>query len=310
MRLTSPLHLTADTVIESNASGGVNAIALKNPIGGPMQVHQIKFQLTATLLSGQDSGALGSLGGVIGASISIGNHPLTNGFVPVWLFGRPNNVVNGGEDFVDVQTGEERSISEYVWNLPRPMYVPDGATITPSFQHRGLIKNQVAVRMSVSAKSYGLDAPDPEKIFIPYVSSYVSKNFIANDEDTDQSLETDLVNTFPKPLFLQRFTGRTQLFNSATGAVTDLDPTSSLNILSVRMADSNGRAIVPTYTVFGNVFSYATRSWDLDGRAQMDPNAYYRVFLRKTTSPESSYNAADTVQAFVGCVGWREVEDV
>ena len=90
------------------------------------------------------------------------------------------------------------------------------------------------------------------------------------------------------------------------GAVSEAQPESfGSQYLSMRMVDSYGRPTVRSYTPFRSAFSPLTRSWELeDIGAELDPGAFYRVFLKKAASVVTTPGAQG--QAFVSMVGWRE----
>lgn len=309
---SDPIHLTATATVPSNSTTGVNAAALKNPMGGAMEIHQIKWELQIPSASVTFTGSV--TGGVIGCKLEMGGHPLTNGFIPVWSFVKPNSIL----DEILMNTGATAAgqVSVFTWNLARPLYVPPGVTVTPAFQHRGLFQAAVNVRISYGGRSFRAKTAAPKKVNVPYASVYISKNFDANAADTDQSTELDIINPFDTPLKLQRLTGRCQFQDSNRGGNLYIDegyngatsgPTPGEEMLSVRIFDSNGRPIVRNATIFRSVFSTITRSWEMDNGAVMDPESYYRVLLTKAAPLAGASSDPVFCQAFVGAVGWREI---
>lgn len=299
-RASTPLHLTATTTLGSNTTGGVNTVALKNPLGGAMEIREIKFAITGPPLYNGSSNV--GYGGIIGAKLDVGAHPLTNGYVPVGNFGRPIGLFSE-----QILSNINNSISEFSWKLPRPLYVPAGAVITPTFQHRGLVTDSLSVRVSYSGRS--VSGPMPKKIFIPYASCFVSKNFPSDTAGSDQSTELDLINPFDDVLYIHRFVGRCYFTNQ--GFVTEVgvgNDTAGREMFTVRMSDSNGRPIIRTFTVFRVAFPTPTRTWDLDGQAVMDPQSYYRVFVKKAAPIVGNFDTGPaTTQVMMSCVGWREI---
>lgn len=307
---TLPVHLTAAATLASNTTGGVNTVALKNPLGVAMEIHQIKWMI---------SGASGSnnqdniFGGIIACKLDLGTNPVTNGFVPTWLFGRPEDL--SSETRVGV-TGQATSF--FSWRLPRPLYIPAGAVLTPTFQHRGLLSTPLTTRISYVGKSLINKRLQPRKLYIPYVASYISPNFDFTPSTSvaasSESTETDLVNPHKEPLFLQRFTGRLQTYiNSINGLVNMTETAAQFadTRTTMRMVDSNGRPVVQSFTQFRQAFAGATRSWDLDNGAVMDPNSYYKAFLKTNPVGLTWFSSANITavlqQAHIGLVGWREI---
>jgi len=295
----TPIHLTATATVPSSTAGvGVNSVALKEPNGFPMEIHTIKFGQLITGTSGIEDGSL-ILGNVIGCQLSLGQLPLTNGFVPVWGFSR------------GTYTGRERLASsglnsyiEYIWRLSRPLYVPAGGIINPVFKHFGGTEAAIDARISYS----GLSMPanyKPKKIFVPYVSSYMSKVFNSyNGTDSDASTETDLINPFDTDLTIDRIVGRVATYDNTLGIYYEVETSDvGSRYLTARMVDSLGNQIVKDFGAFNSVFNYVTHTWEIGQK--LPPKAYYSVYLQKTAAGVS--NATYRSQAMVSMVGYREV---
>ena len=299
---SSPLHLTASTVLQSNSPGGVNSISLKNPLSTPMEIMEIKFSIQGPIPS---TNVPVILGGTVACKLDMGQIPLTNGFVPMWSFGRSTSL-----SFEEV--GDNNTLmatSEFSWQLPRPLYVPAGAVVTPTFQHLGLIQGSVTARISYSARSLPAGTPPSGRLAVPFAASYMSKSFDMNVAGATNSVETDLTNPFAEPLYLQRFTGRVAvLINSIQSATETTVPSAAGQCFNIRMVDSVGRPIVRSFAPFSQVFSAVTRSWELDEKTFLDPRSYYQVFIRKDVPLQGSAPSSIlTAQAFVGMTGWRYV---
>ncbi len=307
---TFPIHVTATTTLQSNSAGGVNAISLKNPMGQPMEILEIKFQLFNSATS------IGNLGGIIACNLELGKFAITNGFVPIWCMGRSENLA--AESVSDINT-VPGCANEFTWRLAHPLYVSPDSVLVPTFQHRGQIQNDISIRISYSARSIPPGAPPPRKLFLPYAASYTSKSFGANAAGVDQSLETDLVNPFDTELYLQRFTGRVSALNLsltppaiieamvAEGVMNYVCPESMAALqFNVRMVDSFGRPLVRELVPFRMVFSGVTRSWETDG-AVMDPRSFIIAYLRKDAPFQGSTSANILAQASIGVVGFRSM---
>jgi len=294
-----PLHLTASTTIAASSSGGVNAISLKNPLGQAMEILAIKWQLLVS------SSFAMSLGTVIGCKLDLGKFPITNGFVPVGMFGKSEGLIS--EQMSDVNVAN-LCANEYIWRLPRPLYVPKGAVLLPTFQHRGITQQSVTVRVSYSARSVPENAPPPKKVALPYAAFYGSQSFDASVAGTDASVETDLVNPFDEPLYLQRMTGRVVNVQYSSGFIDEgvsVHPESIAASWNVRIVDSFGRPIVRRFVPLRLAFSGVSRSWEMSPEPIMDPKSFYTAYLRKDTT---TYSANQFLtQAFVSIVGCRDV---
>lgn len=290
----SPVHLSSSLVLVSGGNGSVSPAALKNPMGQDMEVLEIKFELSGDAMAGQQA----VFGGTIMCELVMGNHKITNGSIPVWNFGRAENLE--GES----KGAGANSFQSYSWRLPRPLYVPAGAVVAPKFTHTGFTTQPINVRVGYSARTTFVK---PKRIYLPWVAKYISKAFNPlQNADVDNSTELDLVNPHAEPLHLQRFVGRTLKIRS-DGVANEDDPQSfGSQYLTMRMTDSYGRPIVRSYTPFRSVFGAITRSWDLDNGAVLDPESYYLVNLKKAESDLGS-DADAAAQAFISMVGWREL---
>jgi len=299
----APIHLSSAVQLQTGTSGGVSVAALKNPMGQDMEILEIKFEVSGLL--GDNSIVGVPFGGSIGCELVLGGYKLTNGAVPVWCFGRAENISAEVKIESTLAFAEPLSYTAYTWRLPRPLFIPAGAVLIPKFNHFGYVPSTLGVRVGYSGRSV---FKRPKSVCLPWVTAYKSKVFnpITN-ASTDVSQESDLINDTDKAVRLQRFVGRLQ-YIFPSGRASDIDPaTLGARYLTMRMMDSYGRPIVRTYTPFQSVFSPVTRSWELEEvGAQLDPGAFYRVFLKKAAMTVDAGQEGGQAQAFISMVGWRE----
>ncbi len=297
----SPVHLSASLVLPSGSNGAVPAAAMKNPMGQDMELLEVKFEISG--LDGESFHAEG-YGGSVWCELVMGGIKITNGAIPVWNFGRAENI--DGEQQTGSLSSVNRSFLSYSWRLPRPFFIPAGAALVPNFTHTGIVPDTLNVRIGYSARTV---FTKPKTIYVPWVAKYASKVFNPiNEAAVDQSAELDLVNPNPEPLHLQRFVGRT-LAIMPTGGMQEFAPEFfGGRTLTMRMSDSYGRPIVRSFTTFRSVFSPLTRSWELDNGAELDPESFYRVQLNVTDIDIVDEIDGATGQAFISMVGWRELE--
>lgn len=276
--------------------------ALKNPMGQDMEILEIKFELESAYDQQLNSHGA-ALGGSIWCELAMGTWKITNGAVPVWCFGRAENL--NAETKFGTGATQALTYNGYTWRLPRPLYVPAGTVVAPSFSHTGFVPDNINVRVGYSGRTI---TKKPKVAFVPWVSAYVSPAFNPITAAVKvASTEQDLINMTDKPVQLQRFVGRT-LFTDAQGKIFEDQPFSfGAQYLTMRMNDSYGRPLVRNYTPFRSVFGDLTRSWELEEiGAQLDPQAYYRVFLNKAAMAMIPDQQTAQIQAFVSMVGWRE----
>lgn len=297
----SPVHLSAGALLQPGASAAVPVASLLNPMGQDMEILEVKFEI-----QGEPGGInfSASLGGTVSCEFMLGSHKITNGSIPVWAFGRAENL--DGESMSGLSDQANGVIYYgYSWRLPRPLYIPAGAVLAPTLVNSGLFPNPAFVRIGYSARTV---FTQPKRVCVPWVAKYTSKVFNPIDSaDNDQSTPFDLMNPHSEPVFLQRFCGRTLIRQIDDNATEDQPASFGGQYLTMRMVDSYGRPIVRNYTPFRSVFNAATRSWELDNGAQLDPGGFYTVNLKKAASTSTGNYALASGQAFVSMVGWREL---
>lgn len=313
-----PLHLFASATVSPNSQVAVPAQQLQNPLGGPMEIHEIRFRISAiqppesanTLFTDPaDQGAL------IGVKLDLGSIELTNGFVPAWCLGQDINQ-NAQTQYFNAVPGNNACVvsNYYKWRLPKPVFVPEGATIIPQFQHRGFANVSVQVAVSYSGRALPRNSPKPQKVFVPWISSYYSTalQFSATDTSFDTSSPVDLFNKWDVPVQLQRFTARLPIIIPTLGVWKDWGPY-NLNTyyatMQAKIVDSGGIPIVRRYTPLGEIVNGQNKTWELDGATQ-SPGDYWSMSIKLQPLPEFALlpNALDVIaQVQTALVGYREV---
>lgn len=277
-----PIVLTAETIVNGTSEAKVNTVALKNPTGSPFEIHEIRVSLRreVTPLNGA----------AVGMKLVLGNEPLTNTHIPIWNFGRSKS------DLVS-NTGL------YSWRLRHPLYVPSNAVVEPSFMEvsGGASTDPVTVRISYVGRVLPVGYR-PKTIFLPWVASWISKAFNYMEAGTDESTELDMINAYPVPVRLDRFTAHTNIF--AAGIAPSYGEQLPSPVFRVMVSTSRGDQLVRLPTPLTQVFGFDGHSWELNGQCIMAPNAFYKIQLEKIV-PFAGDNA-DSVRAFFGLVGWRE----
>lgn len=298
-----PLHLSDSVIVQSGSSGTVNPAALKNPMGQDMELLEIKFELQSAFVGGSAS----ALGGTISAELTMGGLKLTNEAIPVWGFGRAENL---SAETQSGRTPDGASVGfiYYSWRLPRPLYIPAGDTVIPTFTHSGNIATPIGVRVGYSCRT----TTRPRIAYVPWVTKYISRSFNPlEDAGVDASGPLNLVNPHDQVVYIQRFTGRTLakvVVSASSQPTVEADPISfGAKYLQMRMTDSYGRPIVRTFTPFRSVFSAGSRSWECDNGTILDPKSFYIVNLKKDAMVLAATNEGSFGQAQITMVGWREI---
>ena len=310
-----PIHLFATATLSPNSQVAVPAQNLQNPLGGPMEIHEIRFQISAR----QPTEALASLpvylsdqGALVGVKLDLGSVELTNGFVPAWCLGQDMNENSKTLLINNLPTGRVNQISSYYrWVLPKPLFVPEGATIVPQFQHRGFAPVTVQVGIGYSGRALPRNTPQPSKVFVPWVSSYYSQamQFSTTTNTFDQSSPVDLFNKWDTPIQLQRFTVRSPVIVPSLGQWADWNNTlgTYFDYMQARIIDSSGVPVVRKYTPLGEIVNPQNKTWELSGASQA-PGDFWNVFLKMTPVPVAVTETTIIAQMQAALVGYREVQ--
>lgn len=310
----APVHLSAEALsVVSGATASVNTLALKDP--RPLEIHAIKFGI----LGGIDPATATPIavnGGMVAVNLTLGALPITQGYVPIWCFGRGETLaddgcVGDGGDF----TGDNFPYrAEYVWRLPRPLYVPPGRIVTPQIQHRGIIPNTIDFRISYVGRTVE-ERKRGTKIEVPYVTSWLSSSYATDTGRTiETSSETDFRNPFGVPMHVNYFVGRTfqtGTISGTNGLVCAGSPYNLYNTLfRFKMAHSSGLRVIEDYTPIGAIIPVDQGAiWPCPH--ELDPGSYFNFELLFTgdgwwgSTPFSPY-ATYLEQVHLAMVGWRE----
>ena len=308
----SPLHLTATCILQAGSSGiAPNTTALVNPYGFPMEIHEIKWQIRTGDVNYRP------LGASTGCSFTLGSVKLTNGFVPNNLFCKSTGMTAGTGSNVNQNLAAEEITdptanfwNQFSWRLPVPLYVPPGAVLVPKFEHRNLLPSDLNITISYTGTTLPM-AFRPKRILVPWVAYWAAKTILLSAADSDNSQETDLANTWPESINIQRMVGRTLLLRNSSGWVSEDGNFGDYqsDLLQVRIVRSDGHHIVPEFSRWSMVFPHQRRSWEMRD-AIMAPNSFMMAFIQKAASANAGGGgAADqlTTQSMMSIVGWREV---
>ncbi len=315
-----PLLLSAKTPNLTNNAivSPVDSSFLANPTRQAMFVDEIRFSIpTGAGLSGT-----GTSGVVVmpftGCRLSMGRLAITNGFVPLVLFGKSLNttdVTNGGS----AQSGFCMT-----WKLPKPLYVPPGEFISPRFQFILPITpaggqavpdpTPFQIEMSIVGRSLPVDCPVPRTIDMPWISFWQSKalNCTVSASSTfltrDQSRETDLVNPFNTPLFLQRLVGRLPTVGANANGTFEANDAGFCFIgsefVTLRMVNSYGGVLVKDFTPFYDLFHLYDKAWTVN--TKMPPKTFLTTFLECNTTTSTQTSTQNAI-AMIGMIGYRKV---
>lgn len=283
----TPIHVYAEASVQANSQVAVDAQALQNPLGGPMEIHEIRFKITADLPQSIFTATdlvEGDMGALIGVKLDLGTIELTNGFVPAWALGMDEDQYSSVQYREDPPSGlVVKSSSYYRWRLPKPLYIPAGTTAVPQFQHRGFSAVPVQIGIGYSGRALPANAPAPAVNFVPWVTAYYSKAFELQPAGTnfDQSAATDIFNKWDQPVMLQRLGLHCPIIDLNAGSWYEWanNAGSFYEYIQARIVDSGGLPIVRKYTPIGQIVNAMNRTWEMSG-ATMPPGTFWNVFLR------------------------------
>jgi hypothetical protein len=277
-----PLVLSTEVTIPSQTMQVPPQLALMNPTGEAFKIHEIRFSLksTQTYLTG----------GTMACKLDLGRIAITNGFVPVWNFGR---VISYDQDLN----------CQYSWKLQHPLQIAAGGFLAASFQNLGQLGATITARITYFASTIDQrQASSTRRIFLPYVSAYIGKAFPWSTADSDTSSETDLLNPFDSDLRISRLIGRFNVFLSNTQINASRF---GARLLSVRASLSNGDPLIRTLTPFQQAFGEDGRAWE-QRNTVLKPHQYFQIFVDKAATTDTSDDSL--IQPYVSLVGYREVQ--
>ncbi len=316
MNPVSPLILQAQ--ISPNTGGGELGLAdttrLENPFQGPMWLDEIRFRIPATAQEVIPSYAWAGLR----IKLTLGGVPLTNGFIPISLFGKVlNDSITVGEQ--DVSDG---SPSMFTWKLPKPLYIPAREFLRPTvYIEPGAVADPAVLTRTVTiiycCRPVPKGTPVPRTVCLPWVTyfkpAYITMTNEGGSDSIDQSQPSDIFNPWPQDLHVERFIGR--LMGNPSGednvhmslASANINLTTGLPTTGtfVTAQDSFNNILVRDPTPFAHLFDFIDRSWTVN--AVLPPQGFYLFTIDRNWA---AYSPAASFTATIGIsmVGWREVE--
>lgn len=302
-----PVNLFASVTVQSGGEAGLRAKALSNLTGKPLAIHEIRVGLQAPVW-----GLPINNGAFTEISLDLDGKPITNGFVPVWLLGRVDNVANERSDGTTVGASAGVVNSVAVWRLAQPFGMKPGAVVNVTVRHRGMITQPVTADVSLVGKQVasisGLNR-------IPYVTAFLGKQTEYNEPLVEESPEQTLINLTKVPLNVQRITGRC-LLTGVQYAPSNLTYCNDKNVgeylaslMRVRLAISRGLPLVQDLTPFGALFSPASgNTWEAPFVLR---SGEYLIAtcdkLATATVPDAAdWGGTFAIQAQIAISGWRE----
>lgn len=294
-----PVQLYSTGNVPVGGTTTLDADDLQNAFQKHVQIEEIRFLLYLNAATNLLPGALAPL---IRVQLKMGRIDLTNGFVPLWLLGtrmqRAVELANG------YTAAGQKTIWDYQrWRLPKPIIVPHGATLLPSFSYqtptgKGAVVNALNSPITVYVCMVGRSLKRlnlPAKLEVPYATFWLPS--VA--QKSQQSGDDALVNKFTSPLHVQRFIGRIASTSDGTDGdnwASDFSNVGSAR--SLRITDSAGFEVVRDMTIWNDVFERSRCA--LPANRVLEPRGWYRVLLNE--QPSINY------VPMISLIGWRHEE--
>lgn len=265
--MIEPVTLYDSTTLTNGQAKGLDLSRMIPPGNRPMLVKDLNFTLR---FAAQPSTEV-QLGALVRARIRIGRFDTSNTPVPIWLYGAVadslTEVINFYGPTVRDGAGNFQTIVRHRWVLPKPMYVPPGAAIAPTFFRddsvvtypAGLNANTV-ITVGFSARGLLIHDRMKESI-VPFVGAFVP------GATQLRSLEDDLRNTLNKTVNIHRLGGRVAMsgatndIRDALGAMNFSTATAQAFRNQLRITDDDGTDITGGLVPFTSVFPAQGRSW-------------------------------------------------
>jgi len=302
-----PVAFSASVDVIAGNTAPLDTEALQNVYRIPMWLDEVRWLIRSPTREEVDPGSgfiPSELCAMLSASIRTGHLELTNGFVPIWLFGHQMQggfpEVETGRVGVDV-VGSMRAYNFFAWKLPRPMLLPNGQGLVMNIARNTTNPGFVGpfnVTATMVGRLFEAEHRTPSTIDAPCVTAFVPRDDTAPIAISDSN---DLRNPFITDFHVQRFVGRVQervLEESASGiwAPGDLRESSNYNIPQVRMTDSAFNEVVKDDTPFSQVIEFSRKAWTFN-RVLNEKESYTAKFNSMGTLTDSAaLGASDPVE--------------
>lgn len=253
------------TTVTAGANTTANSTDLANPFGGkyPILIEELKFwtPLGVTYIPQ--------------IKLAIGGHPITHGFVPIWLLSNVNTTGSTGVGLI--------------WRLKKPLYIPAGRDLTAQVYHPS---SSIVYTITYVGKSLeGGFAPQASAV--PWISAFVPPTIATGAANSVvASKASQLVNATKKPLQVTHLAGRV---GRSTGAEE-----AYFNQFLVRLVDSESNVVIRSNTPLQDVFALPTRTWPMN--TVVKPGGYFRATIEQKLA---AYNAGVTLSPQIAMCGYR-----
>lgn len=312
------LRSTSASLRSPGVTVGVTEVSrLQNPSRSAWLVDEIRFRFDPGTLSG----IAGACAQLVSVRLEVGSLPLTaTGFVPVALLCRTL------DPSVEWSTSAWSDMG-FVWRLPKPLYVPAGKTVVPTFRLDGDIVYPAAPRITVYVSMVGrllpLSAPVPALVEVPFATAWLDAvRGGGADYKGVRSAKSDLKNPHGEPVYVQQMLGtyyyqaqETDLSVYVPGTQSQANDVDLIgnDLASARIFKSDGSALARAPTPWNHLFDWSTRALH-GGCAILERNEYYQIqadILMAARPAQVGAGGAgawgDKVRLMTSLIGYRQV---
>lgn len=305
----SPLLLRAQVSLQPAGEMGIaDSTLLENPFQGPMWLDEIRFRLPGIAY---DSG---SPWGSLYCKLKLGNLPLTQGNVPISLFGKALN------DSVENTAATSGGPFVFTWKLPKPLFIPARDYLRPIFYYAPFSGAAAAnITVAYACRPLPVGTPTPKTLQVPWVAAYVppmQATGVAAADRVDESQPSDLYNPWDQDLHVQRFVGRLLVQGNTAVEETGLMGLASASPqlqafgagvdaatgTMITAQDSQNNILIRDPTPFAHVFDFVDRAWTVN--CVLPPKGFYQFTMERYWA---DYSAGYTATTGISMIGWREV---
>ena len=275
-----------------------------------IEMHCVVYDVTPYNAS---TTVLTNLGTTIQLKLELGEYKITNGYIPIWLFGprhdcatEVNLARSSSAAPFDVESGPA-PCCVYRWILPCPLLLTQNDNIIAQVK-RESSDIYTAVVGVASARTYRVQLSfvgrylDPNikigpTVKVPYVTSFLG----LRGTKCNISKHQDLENPFQVPYHIERINGRIEAYMLQEGNNWQVDYLGHEPIL--KMTDSQGYIVVQPNTPFNDVFEVGRRDWIV--RRDLAPRQYYIAEVDENVASTVT-NLYGLTRPMISLVGYRE----
>lgn len=286
--MNSPIMLSTSVTVPDAATRESEQTALTNPFRTAMLIDEIRLKLDI-------EGSAYSNTNLFRPRIQfhLGRMPLCNTFIPCLAL---TKFLCGGIPYLGQTV--DRSFLFIDWKLPQPLYIPPTEYLIPRVYNApisGATPLSVTVAIQYVGRSLPSDYERPQKMYIPWLANYTSPVTAYNVSAEETTTESDIVNPFNEPVYVQRFIGTT---SDAYGA--NISPRGSL-YTTTNAYDSFGNVLVRDRTPFSHLFTTMDKVWP--AKSVLQPKGFYifntmRAFDGLPSDGNTEYQYSITMQSY------------